>query len=208
MKKKVHQPTPPPVDPDIERYREEAAAARDQGRPHPPTPTPSTERPLESYDPTPPSPPPLYVIHESLEEVQRHKEWKQELGDFLTYFDWDVYTIATFAYSVREDDHARRVGQEFVEGFGPEAFAFIAAERGDTGARLHLHLLIGGLSELAKNKGARRWQHGVVKKWEAYDPRGRAAWYVSKWPESSEFVGRLQRRTRRPRRQQSQESEQ
>ena len=206
MKKRtIHSTTHPPTDPDIERYREEAAAARDQGRPHAPPPTPSVERPLESYQRPSPVPPPLYVVHETVEEVQRHEAWKRGLGDFLTYFDWSIYTILTFAYSVNEDDHARRVGEEFIEGFGSKAFAFIAAEKGDAGGRFHLHMLIGGLSEIAKNRGARRWHHGVVKKWEGYNPEGRAAWYVSKWPETSEFVGRLQRRTRRPRRKKKEE---
>ena len=161
MKKKIHRPTPPPTDPAIERYKEEAAAARGQGRPHPPPPTPTVERSVESYRATLPPPPPLYVVHETVEEVQRHEAWKRGLGDFLTYFDWDIYTIATFAYSVREDDHARRMGHEFVKVFGSKAFAFIAAERGDAGGRFHLHMLIGGLSEVAKNKGARRWRHGL-----------------------------------------------
>jgi hypothetical protein len=194
-KKRIHHTTPPTPDPDVERYREAKKAKK--AAEQPPTPSPSTAVPIESYQPTPPSTPPLYVIHETAEEVERHKAWKQGLGDYLTYFAWDVYSLLTFGYWV-DEDRARRVGQEFVGKFGASAFAFIAVERGDAGGRVHLHLLIGGLRTLGKSKGGRKWEHGLVKSWSEYNPRGGAAWYVSKWPESSEFVGRLVRRTRRP----------
>ncbi len=122
-----------------------------------------------------------------IEEVLRDREVTRGLGDFLTYLDWQVYAILTFAYAVGVD-FAAREGKGFTEMFSPEAFSFIAPERGDAGGLVHLHLLAGGLNGVAIEQGGRLWKHGLIKKWERYDPNGRAAWYVAKWPESSEYT--------------------
>lgn len=188
MKKKVVKKKQ--IDPDVARYRDELVKHQKRT----PSPTPSREVPLEAFRASPPRPEPFFVVHESIAEVLNHRAWQQGLATWLTNFHFDIYTILTFAYVVSEDQ-ASTFAKEFVSTLGGESFAFIGVEVGSAGGRVHLHLLIGGLSSVMIEQGHRLWTRGVVKKWEPYDREGHVVRYVNKWPENSEVFGRLERHT-------------
>ncbi len=143
-------------------------------------------------------PPPLLADPTALRAAREYQRWQEELGNFLSCFDWQLYATPTFRFPVTLPQATRAI-EEWVARFGDRAFAYCAYERGHAGGRTHAHVLLGGLvREIAKTHAGRLWTHGDVKI-APYDPRGRAAWYVAKEPEEGQFIGRLQRRTRRPR---------
>ena len=143
-------------------------------------------------------PTPLLADPTALRAAREYQRWQDELGSFLTYFDWQLYATPTFRFPVTFPQ-AKSAVETWIASFGVQAFAYAAYERGQAGGRTHCHVLLGGLvGEIAKTHAGRLWTHGDVKI-AAYDPQGRACWYLAKEPEEGQFIGRLQRRTRRPR---------
>lgn len=137
---------------------------------------------------------------DSLQRRHEYQKWQEELGNFLTDFDWQLYATPTFRFPVTFTQAQRVVG-EWVAKFGPQAYAFAGYQKGEAGGRTHAHLLVGGLvGQIAKTRAGRLWKSGNIKI-EPYDPNRGAAWYVSTFPEGGEIIGTLVRRTRRTRQQ-------
>jgi hypothetical protein len=134
-----------------------------------------------------------------LRTVHRYEQWKKISGDFATYFDPQFYLHPTFKYPVSEAYFWRTV-EEYITGFGPQAWAIVGAERTPELGFLHAHLLLGGVEgAVAKNHVGRLWKHGNIEVFP-YDATKGGAWYATKVPEEVQIIGRPQRRTRRPRR--------
>jgi len=123
---------------------------------------------------------------------------KEAMGEWLGQLaPWDVFTTWTFSRPVRVEGamywarrHLRwveRVAQQPVYGF-------VGAEDGGTGGLVHLHALLGNVAHLRPYCGVRlapgewgrsccllhAWPCGIARVLR-YDPRLRAAWYVSKY---------------------------
>lgn len=136
--------------------------------------------------------------YRDLEEAKAARQWREELGSWLTHFEWQLYATPTFRFPVTHS-MAKAVVDRWIGGFGPQAYAYVGYEQGLAGGRTHCHVLLGGLAnEIAKSRAGRLWRHGNIQI-ERYDPNRGAAWYVAKVPEAGEIVGKLIRRTRRAR---------
>jgi hypothetical protein len=130
-------------------------------------------------------------------ELRRRAEWErffEEGGQFLSSFKWDVFTTPTFRHPVTERVCYREV-EQFVRGFGPQAYAAVAFEVGPIGLRTHAHVLLGGLSSIGQGSGYHLWKQGNID-WQEYDPKRGAAWYLMKTaavPDTLDFIGELKR---------------
>ena len=137
--------------------------------------TSEDRRPLRGSDSTPPitagqavsneitkrESPHLLANPTALRAAREYRRWQDELGDFLTHFDWQLYATPTFRFPVTFPQ-AKSAVETWIAAFGPQAFAYAAYERGQAGGRTHCHVLLGGLiGEIARTHAGRLWSHGV-----------------------------------------------
>ena len=137
------------------------------------------------------------------------------LGDWLAQFHWQVFATPTFRFPVGREQ-AHMAVDAWLRKMGPDVYAYVAYEEGKVGGRLHLHALIGGLVPrdaggkgihhlaLSLKRLRRAWRHGHEDvdgnvRAERYDPQRGAAWYVAKWPDEGELLGRPKRHRQRHR---------
>ena len=116
-----------------------------------------------------------------LEELRRRRErtaYTRALALLLSRIRWDVYSTLTFS-DPASFTFARRSVERFVTRFGPRAYAYVSYERGGYGSLVHVHLLLGGLGQTAKEDGWEEWHCGRVG-WSRYMPGGGAEHYVPK----------------------------
>lgn len=120
-------------------------------------------------------------------------EWREALGAFLSTFHWELYVTPTFRDPVSYAQARRAVGG-WMSGFGRDAYAYIAYEKGWGGGRTHAHALLGGLTSPTDGFYARLWPAGQIQV-SCFDPTRGACWYVAKFPADGEIIGTLRRRT-------------
>lgn len=125
-------------------------------------------------------------------------ELKQVMGEWLSQLaPWDVFSTWTFSRLVQVSGAmywARRHLGWLEKKAQQPLYAFIAAERGETGGLLHLHGLVGNVGHLRAYCGVRlpagTWGRDCcqVHAWPAgyarvlpYDAQLGAAHYVSKY---------------------------
>ena len=127
-----------------------------------------------------------------------YSEVKDEMGKWLGQLaPWDVFSTWTFSepVSVNAAMYWGRQHLRWLEKTaGNRIHAFVGAEKGNRGGLIHLHALIGRVSEVPVYCGIRlprgRWGVGccMVHAWPAgiarvlpYDPARGAAYYVGKY---------------------------
>src|SRR6185437_12911854 len=131
-------------------------------------------------------------------------------GQFLSEHHWQAFGTLTFADPVN-DEQGRRAATAWLTRLqsmaelSPHVYAFIGFERGPATDLVHCHLLLGGLLPRRGQRPGRsamrtlltiargEWQHGVLVEIEPYDPKRGGAWYVTKFPNGGEILGRMSR---------------
>lgn len=138
---------------------------------------------------------------------------KNAWGPFLSKFHWQAFVTLTFRIPASDElghsaCHDWLTRLRSMPELSPNIYAFAGFERGRAGNLLHCHLLLGGLlPRRGQRPGLDRfctllalaraeWQHGRIDI-QPYDSKRGAAWYVSKFPDGGEIVGRASKHRRR-----------
>lgn len=109
--------------------------------------------------------------------------WKE----WLRQMHWDFFATGTWKQPVSGFTSQRTVDTWLSEF--PDAFAAVGIQEGPNSKRLHVHLLIGGLSGVAATRLRGSWvKHGHVLM-KRYDPRPDVISYVVNQAEEMRLIG-------------------
>ncbi len=98
---------------------------------------------------------------------------KQEMGNWLSSYDWRWYATLTFTNNVGLET-AKALFREFIDELDSSVIYFVAFEWHKYRGSCHIHALIGGLDSQP------HWYYGKSQ-FKQYDKNGGARFYVTKF---------------------------